>query len=736
MDVSVGSARSLHLWFGMDIRDIVIAFKDATASLVPSSAIKIISVAFGMKCDGSRNISENVKVSMLEEDRSFRVDPFAIQNGWPLTGERERAASFVVKLEHSGNQCTVKGSLDVILMSGIPRNIVMQGGCFDKLLSREQLITCKLKLTDEWGNPFRGIQNIVDVTVAVDPRDWLTGSQGGGAPVPLQNVTDSIVSVDQKGLSVFLNGRYGMRDLITFSCYATDHRIDPPLNTKKIAVSQEFEVEDLALQFHVPSSISDKFKSYLEDGCYVIEVDHGAFEIQRKALFGIYLQLVRNGSSKIFSDHRKEKRVSLQRFKIIPEENYKKSESRVDDMVLDERDDFALELSEGRTILLDKYLCADDSFFYVAKYDELETSMKIIVIAGKPSKIVFESVEAAEVGSPAHIRFTVVDGKGLRVRDLSKYTFKAQAVKESAGLPIKISQPILKKDAVQQFDCMVQGTLPEIVDGQCSLWLTVLLQEKASVSEIAPLEIKERVEVVFRPGPATMLRLGMRSGGVCEPLPERLELRSGTKFEFVVQALDTFGNVDKKCNRRILVTLRSSLDGDKACSATAVLSEGEVDVLLGPWYTRGTSGLLSVALHEKSMPRLKSSEYALQVLPGGWPADISIVTPLQTTADGIVELDDSSEWLQGLLVEVLRASGSNYPDRLEVSLETDDGRLFPEFQAGRYFFDQVAVPKEEGEYPMELVASGAAVPIPSKTLRVKRTMGAVWFHYFFASAAI
>ena len=721
------------IWFGFDICGIALVFKDAVGNRVPSNAIKICRASCRVEASGSQPITLELTVAAQEGDRGFLINPFRFESGWNLAGERNLPVSFCVELKHRGDRCCLNGTMSATFMSGPPRRIELQGGSFDKVLARDQQITCKLKVADAWGNPFRGIENRVDATAAVVSKDWLRGNAANGALVPLQNVTSGIVSVGQRDLCVILDGKFGMKDSITFTCHAIDHRKNPPAMSELISLSQPFEVEDLELQFCIPSSISNKFKTFIQDGWHVIELNRGICDVQRKALHGINLQLIKKGTTKIHATHSRDSRISIQR-------------SRIDDGLVDDSDDtgemgvgdnveeFHLDLKEGKTAMLDKHLSIVTSSCFVANFSGLETKMKILVIPGKPGKLTFEKVEAAEVGSTANVQFKVVDDVGLVVQDLSQYVFEIEAEEAPEGMSIQTSE-VESAGGGHRFGCTVLGTLPESSRSQLSVWMSVRLvmkadgadDSRAEESEVRP--IRERVEVVVRPGPAKKLRLASRNGGVCLPLTDRLKVVTGTKTEFIVQAVDAHGNIDPTVGkRRVLITAQSCSASDEICRAEGTLSQGEAVVSLGPWYARGVSGTLVVALKDS---KLESSTYSLEVLAGSWPAEIRVVSPSQAAESGLVTLDDTAEALDGLQVEVVSANGSvNSHSRLEVQLKHADGPPFvPDFDGGKYTFNRIPVPAQEGEYILELfvkktaeLASGA---VPNLELRVVRTTGSL-----------
>ena len=734
MEVTVAGGRSLHIWFDVDIRDVLLVFKDTAGNVVPSGIVKIESASFIV---GDAPAAK-LKLTPDIEDRGFRVKPFRVAGGWQLKGEQNKSVKFRVKLERNGTAYNLTTTVDAVFMSGIPSVISMEGSCFEKVLSREQFITCKLKLIDEWGNLFRGLDNVVNAEVAVSEQSFLRGNSTDGPLVPLTNVKEGIVSVDQKNLSVYLTGRYGMKESITFSCTVIDHRVNPAFKLKTIDISQAFEVEDLELQYCIPPLISNKFRTRMADGCFVIEVDHGVVDVQRKSLFGIFLQLVKKGSSKLFTSHRRDKRIVFERFKISDDDGSPTDEN--DESQIG-NDAFSLDLIDGKSAALDKYLRTDASFCYQAKYDEIEAQMKILVIAGKPTKINFEPVDTLEVGHSAMIRFVVMDEKDLPVKDLSRYNFVIQPDEERENLSVKISEPVHKHGAVHGFECTVEGTLPEDLSGPYLLRVILKMIEKSpailtSMSEDmtdsdseSPLHIaSERVEITVLPGSAKALRLVSRNGSHCDALGEHLEIVTGTKFEYIVQAVDKYGNVDSACRRRVRLVATSESADDKTCSGTGVLAQGEAVLLLGPWFARGARGTLTLDVNDKSGPRLETKQYELQIRAGTWPAELRILSPVEAAAGGVVELDDTVELLGEVEAEVRAADGSAYTySRLEVLLKQANGpTVVPEFLEGRYRLADIPIPREPGDYVMELAVSnpgGASISIPPKALKMRRTLG-------------
>jgi hypothetical protein len=732
LEITVGGENSLRIWFGVGIRDVFLVFKDGAGNVVPNSILKIESASFCIK----DTAPQKLKLSPDNEDRGFHVKPFKVSNGWLLKGTQSKVVLFSVKVERNGKSNTIEKELPAFFMSGLPSTITVEGG-FDKLLSREQFIACKLKLLDAWGNPFRGLNQILDAEVAVREQEWLCGNSSDGPLATLTNIIDGTVAVDQKNLSVYLVGKYGMKGSITFICNTVDHRADPAERFPRIEVTQDFEIEDLELQFCVPQSISGKFKTEYSGGCCVIKLDHGSCDIQRKSLFGIFLQIVKRGSTKLFNNSRRDKRIQCERVKIGEGESSTTMDVGEDQ---DETAEFVLEVTDGKSALIDKYVRTDGSYMYTAKYDELEAQMKILVIAGKPARIKFETVESVEAGCSAEVRFRVMDERDLVVSDLAPYTFDIQPEVQLEGLFVDVSKPVRKQGAVYGFECIVKGCLPADSSSSYSLTLLLNLIERVSAmsrsrhddmtdsdTDSQPHVVKESINITVHAGQAKTLRLVTLNGHQCDAFSKQ-EIVTGTKFEYTVQAVDSFGNVDTSCRRRVRLTAKSESPDDKSCSGTGVLAQGETVLLLGPWFARGARGKLILEVNDRSNPRFEPIEYDLRIRAGTWPAELRIVQPAEADVGSVVEMDDTMEQLSKVEAEILAADGSLFTySRLGLQLSMPNcPSLMPEFLDGRYRFSEITIPREPGVYDLELsvdAPGSVGMSIQSKTLHVRRTFG-------------
>ena len=707
----------------------VFVVRDTADNLVPSSILKIDKATFNIIGGAPLDL----EVTRDDEDRGFRVNPFQIKNGWSLKADHTKTVKISVRLERNGEKLSLEQKLDATFFSGLPSKITIEGGCFEKLLSREQFVTTKLKLTDAWGNPFRGLDNFLDAEVSVDQQSWLYGSSAGGPLLPLTHVKEGFVHVDPKNLSVYLAGKYGMKESITFACTMIDHRFDPALRFQRIEVAQAFEVEDLELQFCVPASISEKFRTTIVDGCCVIEVDYGSSDVQRRSLHGIYLQILKKGSSKAYTGHRKEQRILCERHWV----------DEAGDSADDDEDDsgiyeFSLDLKEGRSAPIDKHLQTDASHTFKARFDELQAEMRVLVKAGKPARIEFEPVDAVEVGCSVEVSFSVMDERGLALRDLSAYSFEVQPEMQLTGLFVQTTGPVRRRGGGHRLECTVTGALPDNSSGQYLLRLLARLAPAASRSagpdDMADsgsgAPVTECFAVTVHPGAARSLRLVARNGSHFDALGQRLDIVSGTKLEFVVQAVDAYGNVDPGCKRRVRLTATGDSEGDEPCSSSVLaLVRGEAELTIGPWFARGTGGTLSAEAADRAQPRLEAARHDLRIRAGRWPAQLRLLSPPGAEAGGVTELDDAAERLDAIEAEVLAADGSIYTHSRLVVLLRQEGSADSALQesvAGPYRLEQVAIPREPGEYLLRLVVGspgGARLSIPPRELRVRRTYG-------------
>jgi len=736
MDITTKTGDTLNIWFGLDVRDITILFKDAAGNIIPSSLISINSISYSIDEIDDR---KSLRAMPLEDDQCFGIEPFQL-DGWELGGKCSCRLTFEVDLKQKDKRYSFSNKMDATLMSGIPDKIEAQGGFFDKLLSREHQIVCKLKLTDRWGNPFRGKQNVVTAEVSAKEQPWLRGNGNDGALIASTNIIDSTVSVDQRNLFVCLHGSYGLKDELTFRCSVIDHLANPPYRSKPIKKSIPFEVESLDLQFNIPDSVQNKFTTYKDGSCYVIEVNHGVCDVQRKSLHGIFLQIVRKGgegSVKIYSTLRC--KVIFQRLKLLLNDPadfdvLSEDEDDLDDSHSGNGAEISLDVIGGKSSVLDKHLLTDKTFSYIAKYDGLEASLRIVVIAGKPSALKFQEIGATEIGQQTEVEFKPIDRQGLPVHDISQYDIRLETA-EHGSLLFKLSEPQKKGSSNYHFQFQVLGTLPEDSPNEATFWLVVSLVEKSSVktrakqgeldTDISPYVVSERVQVTVHAGKAKALRVLVRNRG--ENLAEPYEIVSGAKLEFIVHAVDLGGNIDISCKKRVRLTLESD-DPQEKYFTNEVLSDGESIIRTKPWYTRSRVGTVTIEALDKAPPRLESREYALTVRGGVWPADIRILSPLCPAAEErfSFEMDDSSEGLRELTAEVVTPDGSKYTQsRLDLVLKQANGPVLnADFKHGKYRFHGIPIPKEPGNYTFVLEISGGALPsVPQKTLLVRRALG-------------
>jgi hypothetical protein len=398
--------------------------------------------------------------------------------------------------------------------------------------------------------------------------------------------------------------------------------------------------------------------------------------------------------------------------------------------------EISLDIIEGKSSVLDKHLLTDRTYSYIAKYDGLEARLRIVVIAGKPSALKFQEIEAMEIGQEVEVEFRPVDSPGLPVQDLSQYDIKTETA-EHGSLEVEISKPIKKEDASYHFQLKVLGILPEYSPNEAIFSLIITLVEKSSVhtrakrggvnetdSDISPHVVSERVQVAVHPGKAKALRIFFQNNG--ENLAEPPEIVSGVKLEFVVHAVDLSGNIDTTCKRRVRLTLESEDPQDKY-NKQEVLSDGVSVIKMEPWFTRSRVGTATIEAADKASPKLESREYEPTVHCGVWPADIQILSPPCPAAEQALEMDDSNEHLGELTAEVVTPDSSKYTQcRLDLVLKQANGILLDAyFKHGRYRFSNIPIPKEPGDFTLILMeSSGKLVPsLPRKTLLVRRTIG-------------
>ena len=740
VDIEVGSGGRLNIWFGLAIQFISLIFKDNSGNPISPASISVQEATCTLSNKGE---VLSLKLVSSEEDRSFCVEPFQFEKGWSLKGEGKDCLSICVSLVCRGIEFELKASIDCTIMSGTPCKMEVQGGFFNKVLSRIQTIDCGLKLTDAWGNNFRGLDRMVFATLTVDAKEWLHGPQEGSV-LPLHDVIDSVVKVNQRNWCLTITGSYGQKESISFLCALTDARYRDKkdgVTLDPIELQVAFEIEALDLIFHIPQSVSERFK--ISDADQSIEIDYNNSEVSRKALHGIHLVLVKKGSMRNHPLHPGQK-ILLRRMRISDRTDVDLNCGDEDDDEKEGRsydEEVAIDIKDGKSAFLDKYLLTDASCAYHASFDGLEAKLRILVTAGQPSRLIIAPIKPAKVGKATSIEFTARDCFGIAVLDLSGYKFHVKSCTAAGDLSFAIDEPVAKGRDRFCLPLTVTGVLPAHSPSDYTAVLDIFMEHKQFVGpgggraqsgsrtscEETHQVCSGRFEVQVLVGVAQRLRLALRHRGLCEALIDHFEWTSGTKLDLVAQAVDSFGNIDTACRRRVKVSFGVDAGGPMM---KAMLENGEATIQLKAWYTCADEAEIMVESVDRG--GLIAARYHPKIRPGQWPASVRVLSPqLSGTGDrAAVELDDLTGGFESVVAEVVCADGSVHTSgQLNVVLLLPDKlALAAEFQGGQYRFSAVQIPGAPGDYVLSLKVTGNAQDapaIPSTDVVVRRTLGNV-----------